>query len=263
MKFPQLNLRKRQKFVLSAGVLSILMLGIEVSGFQFRSEAIVVLGMISLVLGIWSLREGLLNKASYLSLILPVSFTVAVGFFYLLLPSNWVTLVPVVILFGIGEYALFLTANIYTVAAVRTIALLRAAQAVGYVLTLLTLFLSYDSILSYRWSPVINALAISLVSFPLYLSGVWSVSASEVIDRRVVLFSFVLSLVSGEIALFLGLWPVTVAVGSLFLTTMGYILLGLSQHELSGRLFKQTVWEYLAVGAAVFITMFLTTRWGG
>lgn len=258
-----MKLRKRQKFVLVAAILSALMLTVEISGVQYRSLSIAFLGLITFVLSFWALREGLVKWASYLSLVLPVFFTVGVGFFFFLLPSSWLTRLPVVVLYGIGTYALMLTANIYTVAAIRTIALLRAAQAVGYVLTLVTLFLLYDSILSFRLYPWWNGLLAALSSFPLFLQGIWTVEVEETISRRLVFYSVILSLVVGEIALVMSLWPVTVTVGSLFLTTMGYILLGLSQHELSGRLFKQTVWEYLAVGVAVFVTMLLTTRWGG
>lgn len=256
-------MRKRQKFVLVSAILSALMLTIELGNFYNQNVPIAILGLISLGLCFWALRESLLVRASYLSLILPVFFTVGVGFFYFLLPSRWLVRLPTIALYGIGIYALLLTANIYTVASIRTIALARAAQAVGYVLTLLTLFLLYDTILSFRLYPWWNALLVATVSFPLYLQGLWSSEISDTISRRFVYYSVILSLVVGEIALGLSLWPVTVTVGSLFLTTMGYILLGVSQHELTGRLFRQTVWEYLAVGLAVLATMFLTTHWGG
>jgi hypothetical protein len=259
-----MKLRKRQKFVISSGILSFLMLLLEVLNIQqYRLGSIFFLGFLSLALGIWSLREGLITRASYLSLVLPVSFTVGVGLFFFLLPSNFLARIPVVVLYAIGMYAIMLTANIYTVASIRTIALLRAAQAVGYVLTLLSLFLIYDSVLSYRYYPWINVLVVAGVSFPLYLAGVWSVEASDQISSRLVGYAFVLGFVIGEISLVMSFWPVTITVGSLFLTTMGYILLGMAQHELSGRLFSQTVWEYIAVGVAVFATMLLTTKWGG
>ena len=67
----------------------------------------------------------------------------------------------------------------------------------------------------------------------------------------------------GEIALSLYFWPVTVVVGSLFLTIAVYMLLGLGQAKIEGRLFSQTVREYLIVGVLVFIGMFFATRWGG
>ena len=58
-------------------------------------------------------------------------------------------------------------------------------------------------------------------------------------------------------------WPVGVIVGSLFLTILFYILLGIGQSELEGRLFSQTVREYLTVGAVVFIFMLFSTSWNG
>ena len=254
---------KRQKFVLVSVVLSIFMFIVAVSDFYDQNILVLILGLISFFLCFWSLRESLLTKAAYLSLILPVSFTLGVGFFYFLLPEQWLIRLPIITLYGVGVYALLLTANIYTVASIRTIALARAAQAVGYVLTLFTLFLLYDTILSFRLYPWSNAILVVLVSLPLYLQGIWSSEVSETVPRKYIYYSIILSLVVGEITLGLSLWPVTVTVGSLFLTTMGYILLGISQQELTGRLFRQTIWEYLAVGGAVFITMFLTTRWGG
>ena len=243
--------------------MALLMLAIEVSGTQDRAVPLVILGMVSLGLGVWALREGLWHWVMALALVLPVFFTLGVGFFYFLLPSNWLTRIPVVILYGVGIYALLLTANIYTVSSLRTIALLRAAQAVGFVLTLITLFFVYDSVLSYRLFPWFGAVVVAAVSFPLFLSAVWTVDVGERVSRRMLLFALLLSFLVGQVALVLGFWPVSVAVGSLFLTTLGYIFLGISQHELSGRLFAQNLWEYLAVGAAVFMTMFLTTRWGG
>jgi hypothetical protein len=58
-------------------------------------------------------------------------------------------------------------------------------------------------------------------------------------------------------------WPTSVVVGSLFLTIALYLLLGLGQAKLEGRLFSQTVREYLTLGILVFLGMFLATRWGG
>ncbi len=66
----------------------------------------------------------------------------------------------------------------------------------------------------------------------------------------------------GEVALGLAFLPVTVVVGSLFMTVAMYMLLGLGQAKLESRLFSQTVREYLVVGTLVFIGMFLATHWG-
>jgi len=65
----------------------------------------------------------------------------------------------------------------------------------------------------------------------------------------------------GEIALALAFWPVTLVVGSLFLTVAVYVLLGLGQAQLEQRLFSQTLKEYLTVGILVFAGMFFATHW--
>jgi len=66
-----------------------------------------------------------------------------------------------------------------------------------------------------------------------------------------------------EVASVLGFWPVTVVVGSLFLTVSLYVLLGLGQARLEARLFAQTTKEYLLIGLIVSLGMFLATRWRG
>jgi hypothetical protein len=166
-------------------------------------------------------------------------------------------------MFGIGVYTLCLTLNIYTVAAIRTIALLRAARGVGFVLSLLAIFLIFDSVLSFKWPIYMSSALVTLLSFPLYLQGFWSISLEKQIAKNLLVFSLISSFLMGEISLALFFWPVTLSVGSLFLTVAGYMLLGLGQAEMEGRLFSQTVREYVLVGLAVLLGMFFVTRWGG
>jgi len=160
-------------------------------------------------------------------------------------------------------YALLLTENIFSVAAIRTIQLFRAAQAVGFLLTLVTAFFLYDTILSFRLSFWTNALLVFIISFPLILQALWSVKLEDYISPKVWLFSFVLSLVLAEVACAISFWPVNIASGSLFLVTMMYIILGLSQQHFARRLFPRTVQEYLGVGIAVLVIILLTAHWGG
>src|SRR4030042_1211151 len=75
---------------------------------------------------------------------------------------------PFLVFYGLGIYALFLTTNIYTVAAIRSIALLRAARGVGFVLTLTTAFLLFDALLSLKTGIAITGLSIFFVSLLLY-----------------------------------------------------------------------------------------------
>ncbi|KKQ43633.1 MAG: hypothetical protein US62_C0045G0005 [Candidatus Woesebacteria bacterium GW2011_GWA1_37_8] len=127
---------KRKRFVIASVLLSIGFLGIQALPEAFRFISIGILGIFTLIFFILSLWEGLSRDLTLLTLILPFFYTVAIGFFWFLLPSSIFAKFPVIILYGIGIYALNLTMNIYTVSAIRTIALLRAARGVGFVLTL-------------------------------------------------------------------------------------------------------------------------------
>ena len=177
-------MRKRKKFIIISILLSLGFIGLQFVGDQYRFLSIAGLGVATLLLFIWALKDGLGFNATLLTLILPVVFTVGVGLFWFLLPVNVFARIPIVALYGIGIYALCLTLNIYTVAAIRTIALLRAARGVGFILTLLTFFLVYDTILSLRVSVYLNSLSIALISRPLYLQAFWSIPLEKHIGTQ-------------------------------------------------------------------------------
>lgn len=262
LKRPRIS--KRQKFALAAILLSAGLLIIQALGFNGRYQIIGILTLATLLLSVWSLSEGLTIGWWFLNiLVLPTFFTAGVGLFYFLTPAVWLTRIPIILLFSLGLYVLLLTENIFAVAAIRTIQLLRSAQAVGFLLTVVTAFFLYDTVLSFKLDPWLNFLLVGVISFPLILHGLWSINLEEKISRQIWLYVFSLSLVLAETALILSFWPLTVAVGSLGLSTALYIVLGLVQHRLSERLFKRTVNEYLGVGIMVLIIILLTTRWGG
>jgi|SRR3990172_7566354 len=253
---------KRRRFVITSILLSLGFVAIQFLTDQNRFWAIGVLGLATILLFSWSLLEGLGRNMTLLTLALPTIFTLGVGTFWFLLPSNIFARIPIVIFYGIGIYVLCLTMNIFTVSLVRTIALLRAARGVGFVLSLITSFLVFDAILSLR-SMVFYLLPLVLVvSFPLFLQGFWSVILEKEFIKEIFVMSAISTLIMVEIAAVLFFWPVTVVVGSLFLTVTFYILLGLGQGKLEGRLFSTTVREHLVVGALVFIAMFFATHWG-
>ena len=254
---------KRKRFIITSILLSLGFIGIQFLENQFRFYAIGGLTVLTLGLFFWSLREGLAKDMTILSLVLPAFFTAGVGVFWFLLPTSLFARLPIIIFYGLGIYVLCLTSNIYTVAAIRTIALLRAARGVGFVLTLVTSFLVYDAILSLRTFLPLTLPSVAVLSFPLYLQGLWSASLEKEFSSSLLKEAGLFSLVMGELALGLYFWPVTVVVGSLFLTIAVYMLLGLGQARLEGRLFRETVREYLLVGALVFVGMFFATRWGG
>lgn len=254
---------KRQKFVISAILLAFGFFLTQFVDLSFKYQAIVGLSFVCVLLSAWSLSGGLGKNATLLVLVLPAFFTAGIGLFYFLLPATIITRIPILVLYAIGIYALLLTANIYTVSTARTIALLRAAHAVGFLLTLVAGFLLFDTILSLRLDFWANGVGAFLVGFPLFLQGFWSIELEKNFSKEVFYLALGFGLILGEIATVLSFWPITVPVGALAITTVVYIGLGLGQAKLQQRLFARTVREYILVGAAVFITMFLTAKWGG
>ena len=135
-----LIMRKRQKFVLTAGLLAAGVWVMQLVPLEWRYVLIGLLTGLTYVLAAWSLSEGLEGWEWLTVLLPPTLFTAGVGLFYILLPQHWLAKLVIVGLFGVGQYALLLTGNIFSVAAIRTIALFRAASAVGFVMALLSGF---------------------------------------------------------------------------------------------------------------------------
>jgi len=253
---------KRRRFVITSVLLSLGFIAIQFLTDQNRFWAIGALGVLTIVLFYWSLLGSLGKNMTLLVLVLPVIFTLGVGVFWFLLPANIFARIPIIIFYAIGIYVLCLTANIYLVAAIRTIALLRAARGVGFVLSLLTSFLVFDAIFSLRTEIYILLPLVLAVSFLLYLQGYWPMLLETEFSKDLFILSGISSILTLEVATALYFWPVTVVVGSLFLTVTFYMLLGLGQAKLDRRLFASTVREHLIVGVLIFIAMFLSTHWG-
>ena len=251
-------MRKRQKFVVTAVLLTGGLLGSQAVPLEWRYGLIGLLSLTSWVLAAWSLREGLVG-VEWLTVVVPSAlFTAGVGFFYILLPANILARLLIGVLFGVGQYALLLTANIFSVAAIRTIALFRAASAVGFVMTLVTGFLLYDTILSFRVGFWLVMPAVAGVSFLLALPALWSMELEEKVSVRIIKYSVWMAVLLGLLSGAISVWSVSLVVTSLFLATMLYVYLGITQHHFAQRLFSRTVWEYVTVGVVVLVTVLIT-----
>ncbi len=255
-------LPKRLRYIISSLLLTAGFLWIQILDTQYKFLGIGILVFFSVVTAWWSFYEGLGKNATLLALVLPVFFTLGVGVFWFLLPSNIYTRIPIVIFYLLGIYVLLSTMNIYTVSSQKTIALLRAARGVGFVLTLVTSFLIYDAILSLRQTLFISTPLILISSIFIFLQGFWSIDLDKILNKKVVQLSLISSLVVSQMSIMIFFWPVSVVVGSLFLTAGVYLLLGLGQAKLEDRLFPTVAREYITVGLIVLLGMFLATRWG-
>lgn len=270
---------KRAKFVIAAAILAILLWGTKLIVPDSRLQAIIGVAALAYALTAWVLFEDLKGIEWLMIMILPVLYALGAGLFSLFLPEfvprilSWRLEAEVARLvagivggtfwigFGVGFYALFLTENIFSVAAIRTIQLLRAAHTVGFLLTLVTSLLLFQSIFSFKFVFWQTALLSGVVAWLLFMQGNWSMLLKEGVTRRVVIVSSVSALVITQMTLALAFWPIKAFTASLLLTSGVYVLLGLSQQYLVERLFKNQINEYLVVGVLVLVAGFLVTSW--
>lgn len=256
-------LTKRQQFVVATFLLTAGLLLTQLVTLDLRYPLVAVLSVAAYGLSAFVLREDI-NGIEWLTLlVLPTLFTAAVAMFYFLLPVRWLTRLPVAALYGIGMYALLLTENIYNFAADRTIALLRAAQTVGFLITVLTYFLLIQIVLAFRFYPVINVLIIGLFSFLLAFASLWSTELTRQVSRRVWLITLCVTLLLIQLIWVFSFMPAKVTLQSLLFTTVFYGSVGMGQLYLGEKLYKKNVIEFIIVNAIVFILTVFATSWHG
>ncbi len=230
---------------------------------DFRYPLVLVLSLAAYALSAFALREDLHHIEWMTLLTLPTFFTAAVALFYFLLPVRWLTRLPVALLYGVGMYALLLTENIYNVAADRTIALLRAAHSVGFLLTLLTYFLLMQTVLAFRFFAPINGLIIGCISFFLVVQSVWAMELSGNPSRRVWHISIAIALMLLQLGWVFSFLPTKATILALLFTTCFYSSVGMAQQYLVEKLYKKTVIEFFSVAAIVFVITLIATNWRG
>ena len=258
-----LNLSKRQKIIITAFLLTIGLLSTQLVNFNLRFKFMAGLGGLSYVLSFWALWEGINKTKAFVLMILPTFFTIAVASFYFLLPVRWLTRLPIAVLFGVLFYLLLLAQNVFNVASIRTIPLYRAASTAAFLFTLLSAFFIFNVIYAFNLMFFWNGLAVGLISFPLILQVLWSIQMEDRVAIQILIYSFILSLSLGELALSFSFWPMATTIWSLALSSAMYVLLGLTTQVLRGKVNRRVVLEYLGIGAVVLIVSFLTTSWTG
>lgn len=259
----KIALTKRQTFVLVTAFLTIILILTQVVPSDFRYMFVVCLSLITFGLTAFCLREDLKGIEWMTLLILPTLYSAAVALFYFLLPVRWLTRIPVALLYACGFYALLLTENIYNVAANRTIALLRAAHSVGFLLTVVTYFLFVQTIFAFRFGPFPILLAVGTVSFILIFQSLWAMELEERASGRLVSVTVALSIVMVQLSWILSFWPVPRMMAALFLSSVFYSLIGMGQQYIVEKMYKKTVIEFFLVCIVIAVIFLATTRWRG
>lgn len=260
--FRDFQFTKRHKFVALSVVATVGMLVVQALPFEIRYIAI--LGLVSFVsiLTLSVLWPDMAGVKYWILLILPSAFTAAVALFYFLLPVRWATRLPVALGYGICFYLLLLTLNIFNVAAIRTIALLRAAHSVGILFTLISSFFIFNVFFSLHFAFWAIFVLVGFTSFLLILQALWSFELEDLISKKVLKYTTVYTLAISQISLGLSFWPIVAIYSALGLTAAIYVFLGLSQIQLQNRLTSRAVWEYAVVATSIIIILVLNTHWG-
>lgn len=257
------SLTKRRKFVISAALLSIGLFFAQRLPPESRYLAIAGVGVLAYLLSAWSLAKELKGIAWITNLILPTIYPVAVGLFYFLLPQAAWTRGLVLLIFAVTMYGLLLTANIFAVASIRTIQLLRAGRTVGFLLSVLTAAFLYHVIFALRLPYLMVVVLVGVSSVLLLLSGIWSYTLTNHLEKEELATSLVGGLVMMQAALPLTFWLIDAPLSGITLSMMMYVQLGILQHEAEKRLFTRTVQEYLGFAIIVLIVVVATvlSRW--
>jgi len=262
-KLSRYQITKRQKLTLMSFFLTVILIGTQTVSESLRYQVMGFLGVATALLAIFSLWGELSGIKYFLLLLLPVYFVMGASLFYFLIPVRWLTRLPFALAFGISVYLLMLTSNIYNIAAIRTIALLRAAHAVGLLFTLVSAFFLTNVLFSLHLAVWWIVPAVLAICGPLYMVSLWSYELEEYISGKVFLFAIVYTLVTVQIATLVSFWPIVPINGALVIVTIMYVLLGLGQFVLSDKLKTRIVLEHITVAMIVIIIVMLSTRWSG
>lgn len=255
-----IGLTKRQEFVVMSMILTAGLILTQLIP-EYRYQMTIVLSLFTYGGSALVLRRDLKGIEFITLLTLPTLFTAAVTLFYFLLPTRWITRIPIATLYVLGMYALLLTENIYNVAAERSIALLRAAHTVGFLLSLITYFLLLSTIFALRENPYITTFLVFLITAPLTFQILWAIELSEKASGRLYHLVVVLTALFTQFAWVLAFWPVKTTIKALLLTTIFYSVTGLAQQYLVERMYKKTIIEFASVSVIVGIIFVITTNW--
>ncbi|HAU98910.1 MAG: hypothetical protein UX04_C0003G0058 [Microgenomates group bacterium GW2011_GWF2_45_18] len=254
-------MRRREKFFLSAVFLSFGLFGLQYIPLDFRLLGIGFFLLVTYAVTAWALFEDL-NGIEWLTIVpMPSVYALAVAVFYYLLPEHIWTKVAILVFFGVGMYAILLMENIFSVAKARGIQLLRAGQSVNMFIILFVCFLFSNTIFSQNMNWLVNGVLFFLLGEILGLFALWPMELSRTLSAELYRRMTVYGLVLAQIALLMSFLPSSIWSQSLLTMSASYVVLGVETTTMQGKMFKNTVWEYLVVFFISLIAYFSFAMW--
>lgn len=260
----QLALSKRQKIIFASVVVTLGLLLMLMVNIFLRTRFIFILPVITFLVCLWALWDGINKLKAFTILILPSLFSLGSATFLFLLTWNIYIKIPAAVLIGVLFYCLLLSQNVFNVAAIRTIPLYRAASTASLIFTIITSIFLFHALhvlsLPFAW----NGVVVFLISFLLILPTLWSLKMEKV-TLEYLIYSLILSLLMAEFAVGLSFWPIQPSslLWSVPLGTVLFILLGIGVDSFKERLTKKEVTLYGLLGVLIILVLFFTTGWVG
>lgn len=256
-----LRIEKRFRFVISAGVMSLIML---LSTFFLFDKVIFFLPVFVVfgyLLTYFSLIEGIERIEWFTLFLMPIILTVSFYLFYFLFPVRWLTRLPFMVLYGISIYAALLCSNIFNVGVEKSLQLYRAAFSINFFYQAVVIFLFSNALFSFKPNFLVNSLIVFLIGLLLAFQIIWSVKLDLKVEKKTVLYALLVGLFLGELALIGSFVPLKSTILALFLASSYYSLSGLIYSYIDQRLFNETVREYLSVWIIVLVLTLLSIGW--
>lgn len=258
--FSRFSITKRQKFVISVAILSVLLF---LSQYLLGKPGVFFVGVLSF------LSVGLLYLSNYSDIkenfsiqffVLPFFYSLAFGLFYFLIPARFLSRMIMTSLYALGLYSLFLSQNIFAVASMRTIALLSSARTVSFIITLVSYFFLSNVIYALDISAIPTAILLFIYTFFLSGQSIWTYTLEKSFKANIY-WSIGLTICLFEVSIILWFWPSAPTFIALFLTGLFYTIVGLTHVWFDKRLFRNVLWEYVWVALIVSLILFFFTSW--
>ena len=122
---------------------------------------------------------------------------------------------------------------------------------------MITSLLFSNVIFSLRLPFYLNAVLLFASHFPLVLSALWSIELKPKIEKEIILYSVIFSLLISELGILFSFLPMQIWNQALFLMSFLYVGLSVLQSFFKGRLFKNTINEYNLVAILMLILFVL------
>ena len=254
-----MKLRRREKIIIVSVLLSVCLYVIQLVPVEWRFLAIGGFGVMTYMMSVFALFDDLQLYEWITILPFPMMYSIAVGAFYFLLPGNIFSKIVILVIFALGMYGILLTCNIFSVSKGRTIQLHSAAGTMALFFGLLVSMLLMNTFFSLRLPFWANGLIAFAVHFPLIYTLSWAVNLESRIFGDAFLLASVGALLVGELTTILSFLPLAEWTSALFIMAFFYLIMGILQSFLTGKMFRRAVGEHALLAGLVvvaFIAMF-------